>query len=169
MAQAGQLIEYQKQIQRQAIRRIKHPKPVAGIQNTRTPRTFYFDPSITVPYDLKDHRQRIIHKAGTTINPLSMQPLTKPLVFIDGESEKQVTWALTMPRAKIILVKGSAFELMERHPAVTVYFDQYGSIVKKLGIQQVPACVTQAEDRLKVEELQLTSNAKEAQSLEQAK
>lgn len=82
-------------------------------------------------------------------------PLTKWILFIDGENEAHVKWALSQPlNSKIILIQGRPLTLEERHER-HFYFDQLGLITKKLGITQIPARVTQERDRLKIEELQI--------------
>ena len=48
--------------------------------------------------------------------------------------------------SKIILVKGSPLELQEKL-GIPVYFDQYGTLTKRIGIKQVPAIVWQEVGR----------------------
>ncbi|MBY0281124.1 MAG: type-F conjugative transfer system protein TraW [Alphaproteobacteria bacterium] len=151
----GSLQKHQQKIVLETQEKIKRPKPVAGIQHTKETRSFIYDPSLTVPYDLKDHQGKIFHAKGTKVNPLDSKSLSKPLVFIDGDDFSQVSWAIGQePYALIILTNGSPFELMEKldHP---IYFDQEGTLTKKLGILQVPARVTQQEKHLLIEELNL--------------
>ena len=166
----GNLQEHQQKIAKQAQEKIKRPKPVEGIQHTKELRSFTYDPSITVPYDLKDHQGKVFHKAGTKVNPLDFKSLSKPLLFIDGDDEVQVTWAMEHKEMKhnvmgqgaigqnsnsqIILTSGSPFELMEKFDR-PIYFDQEGVLTKKLGIQQVPAKVTQQGKCLLIEEVLL--------------
>ena len=50
----GKLETYNQQIQAKVKSQIERPAPVAGITHTKTPRTFTYDPSITVAADLKD-------------------------------------------------------------------------------------------------------------------
>ena len=151
----GSLQKHQQKIALEAQEKIKRPKPVAGIKHTTESRSFTYDPSITVTYDLTDHQGKVFHAKGTKINPLDYKSLTKPLLFIDGDDQKQVDWAVVQqPVALIILTKGSPFELMEKLDR-PVYFDQEGVLVKKLGIQQVPAKVTQQEKHILIEEVVL--------------
>jgi conjugal transfer pilus assembly protein TraW len=151
----GNLEASQKQITQKVVDSIKRPKPVEVIQHTTKARSFTYDPRITVPYDLKDHQGKVFHAKGTKVNPLNYKSLTKPLLFIDGDNQPQVEWAIAqdsqIPQALIILVKGSPFDLMEKLDRA-VYFDQEGTLVKKLGIQQVPARVTQQDKHLLIEE-----------------
>ena len=88
-----------------------------------------------------------------------MFSLTKPLVFINGDDKEQLHWALKFEEqrnqeATLILVQGPVFELMHtlKHP---LYFDQGGWLVHKLGIQQVPAVVSQEGVRLIIEEVKI--------------
>ena len=149
------LQEHQLKIAKQAQETIKRPKPVEGIRHTKEPRFFTYDPSITVPYNLKDHKGQIFHAKGTKVNPLDYKSLTKPLLFIDGDEQEQTDWAIAQGvPALIILIKGSPFELMEKIDR-PVYFDQEGTLTKKLGIQQVPAKVTQQGKHLLIEEINL--------------
>lgn len=126
------------------------PKPVSGLIPTTTERTWHYDPSITVPYDLKDDKGVIFAKAGTRVNPLSILSSKKMLFLYDADDPKQVAWAVNrekecatekeMQRCQFVLVKGSIKSqatLFSR----PVYFDQEGRLVKKFGIQHVPATV----------------------------
>lgn len=152
----GRLALHQEEIKARLLKTIYRPSPVEGIKTTKEPRTYTYDPSIIIPSDLKDHEGRIIQTTGTVINPLNTVSLSKALLFIDGDDEKQVSWALAQnksaPAPKIILISGSPFELMEKHD-LRFYFDQGGAITKKFKIAQVPARVTQSGLILKIEEV----------------
>jgi len=155
MSVDGSLETHQKQMADKAQEKIKRPNPVEGIQHTTKPRSFLYDPSLTVPYDLKDHEGRVFHAKGTKVNPLDFKSLSKPLLFIDGDEKAQVEWAMEQePLAQIILTGGSPFELMEKLDR-PIYFDQGGTLTKKLGIVQVPARVTQQDKTLLIEEILL--------------
>jgi len=154
----GSLEQYQQKIAKQDQEKIKRPKPVECVQHTTKARSFIYDPSIMVPYDLKDHKRQTFHAKGTKVNPLDYKSLSKPLLFIDGEDQPQVEWVTTQnsqsPQALIILVKGAPFELIEKIDR-PIYFDQEGALTKKLGILQVPAKVTQQGKHLLIEEINL--------------
>jgi len=156
LAKTGQLEPHQQRIQQKAIQRIQRPMSVSGIRPTTTPRAFMFDPSITVSDDIRDHQQQLIHPAGTTLNPLHYVKLTHPWLFIDGDDDAQIQWALRESlQAKIVLIQGAPLQLTAQYPNRRFYFDQQGHLVHKLGIQQVPARVTQVGDVLQVEEVRL--------------
>lgn len=152
----GKLESYNQQVQAKVKSQIERPTPVAGIVHTITPRTFTYDPSITVTTDLKDSHGTVFHHKGEQVNPLEYRSMTKQLLFIDGDESIQLTWAFRMlkihPLAKIIFVKGAPMKIM-KEIGLTVFFDQHGKITKKLGITQVPAIVIQEEKHLKIEEV----------------
>ncbi len=157
LEKSGELTQHQDVLQKRATAAIRRPKDVPGIKNVIKSRVFYHDPSITVPYDLKDLQGQTFQKAGRKVNPLKIRSMTKKLVFIKGDDKKQVEWAqskFNFSRDKLILVNGSPFELMEQlnHP---VYFDQGGTLTKKLTIRAVPAVVSQEGLLLKIEEVLL--------------
>lgn len=135
------------------------PKPVAGIVDTKEPREYLYDPSFILETDIRDNIGRIIHLAGTKINPLEHVKLGQDLVFINGNNQKQVSFALEHykqknEKVKIILVKGSPLNLQKKHK-IWIYFDQNGSLTSKFGIKQVPAIITQDGLKLKINEVTL--------------
>ncbi len=132
------------------------PTPVLEVTKTSNPRVFFYDPSIKVSNDLKDHKGKIFVKANSMFNPLKIYKLREALLFIDGEDKNQVNWSLNYGfPCKIILTNGSPFKLMDKY-LVKIYFDQHGSLVKKFGIKQIPAIVTQKGEKLQVEEFQVS-------------
>lgn len=150
MNQTGELKIAQKQIQEKIRRNIAHPHAVQGITETEKEREYKFDPTITATQDLANHNGKVFARAGEQFNPLDQMKMT-PMLFINGENEKQISWALKKISekkifrhdfAKIVLVKGSPFNLQKKLDR-PIYFDQKGLITKKLGIEHVPAIVFQ--------------------------
>ena len=157
MEESGELQELQKQWQQKSVERAGRPKPVEGITKSKNEREFDHDPSITVSKDIKDHRGRIIVSKGRKVNPLHFQKLPNDLIFIDGDDQEQVNWALKKAKIRstvIILVKGNIMQLM-RDYQTRIYFDQNGYLTKVFGIKAVPAFVIQNGDRLRVKEVVL--------------
>lgn len=160
LATSGVLKDHQKKILEQTKAKIRRPVAVEGVTKTVKPRSFTYDPSITVPYDMKDHKGQVFHKKGTRLNPLDTHALRSPLLFVDGDNETQVAWAVEQFKAAkpeqkplIILVKGSPFDLSEK-VGFPIYFDQEGHLVKKLRIKQVPAIVRQEGKLLLIAEVE---------------
>ncbi len=165
------LVSEQKKIQAKAKHRVENPISVEGINPATENRVFYFDPSYILDKDAVLPCGRILHKAGTKVNPLASMDLSRRLFFIDGRQERQVTWLkerLKLPLAeqedkeavedRVILVAGSVFKLQEllgqKHDG-KVYFDQAGELTYKFGIKASPAIVEQEGLMLKIEEVVL--------------
>lgn len=136
---------------------VRFPSPVAGLGVTSKARTFYVDPSFTLDRNLVDAQGRLMFAAGTRKNPLEIVSLSKRLLFFDARDARQVTHARQLMsaqggRVKPILTGGSYLELMKawRTP---VYYDQQGVLTRKLGIQRVPALVSQEGQLLRVDEV----------------
>ncbi len=90
LEESGALKDHQQKIVERVKQALKRPTTVEGIKTTTQPRVFTFNPSIVVPYDLKDHQGQVFQQAGTVINPLHYHSLTKPLLFIDSDDCQQV-------------------------------------------------------------------------------
>jgi len=140
---------------------VERPKGV-HLPRAKKDRTYYVDPSLTVPYDIRDHEGRLIHPAGTTVNPLDYITLSKQLLFFDGDDPKQVRWARSMfeknpTKIKLILTNGPILTLMKEWQ-VRLYLDQRGQLVDQFHIEGIPAVVNQDGKRLKVREYDLDSH-----------
>jgi len=147
----------QREAEQRARRGIEEPAAVPGITRTTRARTFYFDPSVIVPYAVTDVEGRVIVAPGTLVNPLDTVALSQPLVFLDGRDAEQVARTREIldargGRAKVILTGGSYLDLMRRWKR-PVFFDQQGAITERLGIRHVPAIVTQEGKRLRIDEI----------------
>lgn len=75
----------------------------------------------------------------------------RPLIFIDGENEKHIKWAIAKlsdakiyrhEQGKIVLIKGAPLDLQKRLKQ-EIYFDQFGLLSRRLKIKHVPAIVYQ--------------------------
>ncbi len=158
-------------MQKIAIDRVENPTPVIGITGVTENRTFYFDPTYTLDEDAVLPCGKILHKAGTTVNPLEHMDLNRRLFFVDSREAKQVEWlqeqlSNPLPEQKepvedrIILVGGSVFKLQdkleERHKS-NVYFDQSGELTTKFGIKHSPAIAVQEGLKIRIDEINLTN------------
>jgi conjugal transfer pilus assembly protein TraW len=153
---SGLLNRLQNDAQAGARRAIEQPTAVAGLARTTKPRTFYYDPSIVVPYAITDAEGKVLVTPGTKVNPLDTVSLSKTLLFIDARDGEQVKRAAGLfegqAKLKVILTGGSYLELMRRWKR-PVYYDQQGQLVEKLGIRHVPALVSQEGNRLRIDEI----------------
>jgi conjugal transfer pilus assembly protein TraW len=157
----GELAKLQRQATDHILASIGAPPPIAGLQPTKSARTFYYDPSITVQQTIADDTGNVVIPAGTTTNPLDILTLSKHLLFFDARDRAQVEKARSLidtygGRVKPILVGGSYLDLMKAW-RLRVYYDQQGRLTRQLGITQVPALVSQEGRRLRIDELTLES------------
>lgn len=142
----------------QAETAIRQPTPI-GLVATRTPRTFYFDPTFVLDRNLLNAQGRLLFAAGARKNPLDVVSLPSPLLFIDGRDPRQRDQAQHLisnrdGHVTPVLVGGSYLELMQAWQR-PVYFDQAGRLTRRLGITQVPALVSQEGPRLRIDELEI--------------
>lgn len=157
MQASGEIDRADRQVAERTAAQVRRPVPVPGIGHAAEERRWTFDPTITVHADLRDARGRVVVAAGTRVNPLDTVPLRQRLVFLDGDDEGQVAWAIsatTALNAKLILVSGSPFALMKAEQR-RFYFDQKGTLTRHFGIRAVPAVVEQQGRTLAVRELVL--------------
>lgn len=163
-------------IQKRAKYKVENPDPVKDIKPATKDRIFYFDPSYTLDKDAVLPCGKILHKAGTRVNPLEYMDLNRRMFFVDGRNNEQIEWLkerlkerLKTPSSKaknqiiedrVILVGGSVFklkeELGEQH-ADKVYYDQGGELSIKFGIKASPAIVMQEGLSLKIQEISITN------------
>jgi len=153
----GVLARLQRETQGKVKRGIEQPAPIARITKTTKARSFYYDPSIVVPYAIADADGKVIVAPGTKVNPLDTVSLSKALLFIDARDAAQVGRARGIldergGKVKVILTGGSYLELMRRWKR-RVFFDQQGTLTDKLGIRHVPALVSQEGKRLRIDEI----------------
>lgn len=160
LEESGELTQIEEDAKARYKNYVERPEGV-HLPRAQRNRTYHVDPGITVPYDIKDHKGRIIHPAGTTVNPLDHMTLSKQMMFFDGDDPVQVEWVRSMIesdplRIKPILTNGPVLELMKEWQ-LRLYVDQRGQLVEHFAIQALPAVVSQEGKRLKVVEYGLSS------------
>lgn len=142
---SGKLDELNARFAQKVKARVMRPAPVGGISAAIEDRSWEFDPTVVIESDIRDHKGNLIATAGQRINPLDKISMTQKLLFIDGDDPAQVSWAMAQGddlRTKVIMVKGSPFDLMKANQR-RFYFDQAGSLTAKFGIEHTPASVEQ--------------------------
>ena len=154
---SGELQRMEDLAKARATQSIRSPKPVPGLHRVQTARTFYFDPTFTVDRNITDESGSLLFPAGMKINPLDVVSLSKHLLFFDARDPHQVAQAKELidvyqGRVKPILVGGSYLDLMKSWKR-QVFYDQEGTLVRKLGITAVPAIVSQEGSRLRIDEV----------------
>lgn len=155
----GKLDKFQEQVKNNIFQQINEPKSVNLPKNASENRQWFYDPSVELPYDLKDQNGKVFYKAHTKVNPLEKISLSKSLIFINGLDSKQVKWAIDQyhkknSKVKIILTQGKIIDLMIAKK-IRFYFDQNQTLIKKFEIQALPALVEQQGKLLKIIEVAL--------------
>lgn len=157
MEKSGELEKKQGEYRDRVIGAVEKPKPVSGIKATVVKRTFYHVPTMIMDHDIRGVDGAILFARGLKVNPLDHVSLRDELIFFDGRDRRQVSFVKQTMRklkgaAKPIMVAGEPLNLM-RNWKHRVFYDQGGALVRRLGIRQVPAVVTQDGKRLRVDEV----------------
>ena len=157
----GGIERMQREMVAKAEQRVRGPERVGGLGPAEKARHWSFDPSIVVENDIRDQKGNLVAAAGTRVNPLAFVQLKQDIVFVDGDDEAQVAWAVegwSASKAKIVFVSGSPFDRMKDHKR-RFFFDQRGELVRKFGIQHVPAVVRGRGEVLDIEEVVIGKGA----------
>jgi conjugal transfer pilus assembly protein TraW len=157
MEVTGELARKQTEYRNKVVSGIEAPKAVPGVRATEQPRTYHIDPTVTVDRDIRNADGAMLYARGVKVNPLDHVSLTRNLLFFDARDSRQINFAKRRlnelsGKSKPILVAGEPLKLM-RAWKQTVYYDQGGSLVRRLGIRQVPAIVSQDGKRLRIDEV----------------
>jgi conjugal transfer pilus assembly protein TraW len=154
---SGALSKLQQEARSRAKRMVEHPPALTTVTKTTRPRSFYYDPTITIPYPVTDAEGAVIVSPGTQVNPLDTVSLSKHLLFFDARDAEQLTRARQLleryeGKVKLILTGGSHLDLARKWK-LPIYYDQQGTLTDKLRIRQVPALVSQDGRRLRIDEI----------------
>lgn len=157
MKQNGQWQRLEKQFSENVKTHADRPKSLTHLQRALVSHSWHYDPSLKVPYDLRDHKGRVFVRAGTTVNPLQLITIHRKMIFFNGDDKEQVVWVKKInhsldEQTKLVLVKGSIIE-QEKIFKQPIYFDQEGRLTHRFHIQHVPAMVMQEGFHLKVSEV----------------
>ena len=133
---------------------IDHP-PSLHLPRATTGSVRAFDPTLVLPYDIKDAKGTVLWPRGTRVNPLEHRSFDETLLFVDGDDAAQVEWLkrrFDQDRGhalhdKVVLTGGSPTTLAQQLKSTTpFYFDQDGKLVGKFAIDAVPASVAADPD-----------------------
>ena len=156
---SGKLPAMQREFTERVKKRVERPKAVEGLRTTEAPRSWLFDPSITVPQDYRHPDGRVFAHAGDRINPLERMPgFDRVMILVNGDDPAQVAFGLKklkqvgVQRGRLILTNGAPLELMRKNK-VQIYFDQEGRITGHFGVRQVPAVIERDGLRMRISEV----------------
>ena len=149
-ANDGRLDEFNNKLTQQA-KGAFNRQPSLNLPQVTQSTSRHFDPSMTVGRDIRTHEGKLIAARGTYINPLERIFLRQPLIFIDGDNDAQMAWAIAQ-NGKIILTGGNPLALMNKHD-LRLYFDQKAVLTQRFGITAVPTIISQDGLMLKIDEI----------------
>jgi len=140
-------------LQNHFVTQIQNPTTIKGLKDANSYQVRYIDPTICADQDIRNSEGKIIVRKGACINPLAYQVHLDALLFFDASNPQQLEWAKKQNQlVKWVLTGGKPLEIeeQEEHP---VYFDQFGFLAEKFGLQHLPAKVSMEGLQLKVEEI----------------
>ncbi|MCY4325091.1 MAG: hypothetical protein OXC81_03600 [Betaproteobacteria bacterium] len=122
-----------------------------------------FDPSVTLHAPVHDRQGRLLHPAGSLINPFAETSFAPRLVFFDDRDLRQRAFARAQARKAgrtyPILVAGSP-TAFAKASGLRAYFDQDGALARRLAIESYPAVVTGQGHMLRIETRALAGGEK---------
>lgn len=151
----GSLARLDNEMRARAEKKLAAPPPAEGVRTTTVPRSYWFDPSITLPQPITTPEGRVLAAAGTRVNPLDTRAWSGRLLFLDGRDPRQRAFApkhLGDGKTKPVLIAGD-FRPLSRDWKIPVFYDQGGELTRRFGIRHVPALVYQDGKRLRIDEL----------------
>lgn len=153
MNKSGQLEDQKRNFIKRSIQHILRPRPVDFVPDLgdRKPTSRLFNPSIVLNKSITNINGDVLSVKGEKINPLKVHPFNEALIFINGDNESQINFALSLESKykekfediKIILTSGD-IENCAKLLKQRVYFDQSGVLCKRFGIKYTPTMIYQA-------------------------
>lgn len=136
--------------------RNKKPEGLSHIKRVKKEKTYTFNPSYVLEFDIKDNNGSMLYPKGYTFNPLDYMKYPGTLVFIDGTSKAQIAWFLSTglskdSTVKLLLTDGSPYDLTKelKRPV----FLATTAIAERVGLNAVPAVISQEGNAFKVREI----------------
>lgn len=118
-------------------------------EHAKEDRVYYIDPRVMLEDDIYDHRGNIIVPAGTVFDPTEYVKLGR-YVVIDGNSKKQVEFALNGDFRKIIIISGNIEELINTYKKPFYFAND--ELIERFQIKRVPAIIEGEGKYVKVTE-----------------
>lgn len=146
--------EFEQQYAFEVKKQIDRPNRVNGIAKVEKDAVRKFDPTVILAEDILIPNEttgidKVLYPKGTKINPLDHDDFD-PLIFIDGDEEKQIEFAHNYNQlnqnSRIILVNGNPGAKQIENKEYYYYFDQGGVYTTRFKVDKVPAIVHQEKD-----------------------
>lgn len=132
-------------------KKFKAPKNIDHIKRAVENRNFVFDPTYILDRDIILPNGSVIYRKNHKINPLDYTLFDRILYFIDARDDEQVEWLkaeisdASIDKTRHIILTGGSPSEMEQILGQEIYFDQFGELTSKFGIDAVPAVVEQGD------------------------
>lgn len=115
-----------------------------------------FDPTYTLPYDLRDGEGQLLAAKGTQVNVYDRLKLPGRYIVIDG-SDKHLRWLEDVARPtdndRVLIAGGNVYSTRQRAKYNFWLLDERG--IERFGLKAVPSIVEQSGRLLKVQEFAL--------------
>jgi len=118
-------------------------------EHAKEDRVYYVDPKLILAEDVYDHRGNVLFPKGTVFDPTESVKLGR-YIIIDGNSRKQVEFALRGDFRRIILVSGDLEKLTKTYGR-PFYFGN-DELIERFKIKRVPAVIEGEGEYVKVTE-----------------
>lgn len=122
----------------------------------RKEKAFLVDMTYSLQFDIPDGQGGILYPKGYAFNPLDYIVYPNTLVFLNGQSPKQVVWFRTSQyardyRVKLIITDGSYLDLSKALKRPVFYANK--TLVNIFQIKAVPSVVKQKGNMMEVREI----------------
>jgi len=118
-------------------------------EHAKEERVYYINPKLILTEDIYDHEGNILFPGGTVFDPTEYVRLGR-YVVIDGNSQKQVEFALRGNFKKIILVSGDLERLIKTYGRPFYFAND--ELIERFRIKRVPAVIEGEGEYVKVTE-----------------
>lgn len=131
--------------------------PTTARPTTDTARTLHIDPTITLAADLVSHDGRVLAPSGQRINPLTILPLRRTYLVLNGADARQVDWVKQQIAAHpttpvtVLLTDGSLTLLRTALPASARLFPAPPALFARFPIDSVPARLSRHNETIRVD------------------
>jgi conjugal transfer pilus assembly protein TraW len=109
-----------------------------SFEHAREDRVYYINPKVILTEDIVDLEGNVLIPQGTVFDPTQYVTLGR-YVVIDGNSEKQVEFALKGDFKKIILISGNLEKLVKTHRRPFYFAND--ELLERFRIKRVPAVI----------------------------
>lgn len=131
--------------------------PATARPTTDTARTLQIDPTITLAANLVSHDGRVLAPSGQRINPLTVVPLRRTYLVVNGTDQRQVDWAKRQLDAHknrsitLLLNDGSLEGTRQALPPGTRIFPAPPALFTRFSIDSVPARLSRHNNAIQID------------------